>query len=853
MAKLSIHLFGAPRAELDGTPIVTDTRKAIALLAYLAVTRQAHTRDALATLLWPELDQTRARAALRRTLSALHAGRELPWLAIEREQVQLVTDSNLWCDVHEFERCVADCPPPSTVDGACGRCRPTWERAASLYTDDFLAGFTLRDSAAFDDWQFFQAESCRNTLARVLETLVRCASHEHDWPAAIRHARRWLAIDPLHEPAQRQLMLLYAWDNQRAAALRQYQECARILDEELGVPPLAETTALYKAILDHAPPPPPTAPAAQPRPTQETAPPPVPLVGREEEWAGLAAACHGASVHGRLVVIEGEAGVGKSALATAFATEHARSGGAVLSAVCYEGEAALAYAPLSTLLQRALTQPDQRQRLAALDDAWLVEIGRLQPNLLQLRAPTPLDQPPDPFAAQSRFFDGLAQALYALLAGERPGLLLLDDLHCADSATLDWLTYFVRRLGAHRLCVVLVWRSDDVPAGHRLRQLVADSARQGAATVIELGRLSAGAVTSWVDQLVPPGKIDRAQLAQRLYSETEGLPFFLAEYLNMFGRGELSLTGEPWPAPSRVRDFLHARLASVTAMAQQVLAAAAVIGRSFDLDTVTAASGRSDDETIAALEELLAQRLILEMTEDRLDFSHAQLRQVVYSDLSQLRRRLLHRRVGDALSTQARRSGGEESAAGLLAHHYALGGETKKAAHFAFVAGEQARRVYANREALGYFEQALAHDASERSAAYTHLGDLHTLLGEYGRAQQAYATALTLCAADQRADLEHRLGRLYERLGDADSAGRHFAAAHDLLPAGATVLRSQLLTDWSLTVARNQELSAATSLAHQGLAAAEAAGRCRRPGARPHAAGAPGAASRRPVHGVGCW
>lgn len=619
-------------------------------------------------------------------------------------------------------------------------------------------------------------------------------------------------------------MLLYAWDSQRAAALRQYHECACTLDEELGVPPLDETTALYKAILDHEPPAPPTAPAAQLYPTQETTPPSAPLVGREEEWAALAAACHEASVHGQLVVIEGEAGVGKSALITAFAAEQALYGAAVLSTVCYEGEATLAYAPLSTLFQRALELPDQRQRLATLDDAWLVEIGRLQPNLLQLRIPTPADQPPDPFAAQSRFFDGLTQAVYTLLAGERPGLLLLDDLHVADSATLDWLTYFVRRLGAHRLCVVLIWRSDDVPAGHRLRQLVNDSPRRGTATVIELGRLSAVAVARWVDQLVPPGKIDRAQLAQRLYSETGGLPFFLAEYLNMFGRGELSLTGEPWSAPSRVRDFLHARLASVTAMAKQVLTAAAVIGRSFDLDTVTAASGRSDDETIAALEELLAQRLILEMTEDRLDFSHAQLRQVVYSDLSQLRRRLLHRRVGDALSTQARRSGGEESAAGLLAHHYALGGETKKAAHFAFVAGEQARRVYANREALGYFEQALLLGAPDRCAAYTHMGDLHTLQGEYGRAQQAYATALTLCAADQRADLEHRLGRLYERLGDADSAGRHFAVAHDLLPTGTTVLRAQILTDWSLTVARNQELSIAISLAHQGLAAAEAAG-----------------------------
>ena len=124
---------------------------------------------------------------------------------------------------------------------------------------------------------------------------------------------------------------------------------------------------------------------------------------------------------------------------------------------------------------------------------------------------------------------------------------------------------------------------------------------------------------------------------------------------------------------------------------------------------------------------------------------------------------------------QARRSGAEESAAGALAHHYALGGETRQAAHFAFVAGEQARRVYANRAALGYFEQALALGTPDRCAAHTHLGDLHTLLGEYGRAQQAYALASTLCAADQRADLEQRLGRLYERLGDGTAAAHHFA------------------------------------------------------------------------------
>ena len=828
MSTLTIQLFGAPLAAIDGRPLITDTRKATALLAYLAVTRQPQTRDTLATLLWPDLDQGRARAALRRTLSALNAAAPLPWLRVEREQVALLCDDNVVCDVHSFERCIVACPPDDRTP--CTTCLRLLEEAADLYRGDFLAGFTLRDSAAFDDWQFFQAEGYRSTLARVLETLVRCASQGHEWPAAIGHARRWLAIDPLHEPAQRQLMLLYAWDNQRTAALRQYQECVRILDDELGVPPLAETTALYTAILNHQTPAAPSLAAAPPRSVQETAaaaaaaaPPLPPLVGREPEWAALQAAYQAANSRGRLVVIEGEAGVGKTALAAAFAEAQAQRGAALLTAVGYEGETTLAYAPLAMLLQRAAAQAAPRARLAALDPAMLAAVGRLQPTLLQLASPGP-DHPPDPFAAQSRFFDGLAQAVHALLAGDQPGILLLDDVHFADSATLDWLTYFARRLGAQRICVVLVWRTDDVSAGHRLRQLVAESARQGAATVIQLARLSPSAVAHWVEQALPGATVDRAGLAARLYAETEGLPFFVAEYLHMLAHDPAAGAGAAWRAPTSVRDFLHARLAPVTEVGRQVLAAAAVIGRSFDLATVTAASGRSDDEAVTALEELLALRLVVEADAERVDFSHAQLRQVVYDELTHLRRRLLHRRVADALATAARRTGSEESAAGSLAHHYQLGGEHEKAAHFAFVAGEQARRVYANRAAIAYFEQALALGAPARCAAYTHLGDLHTLAGEYGRAEQAYLAALAACDAGQRADLEHRLGRLCERRGDATDAAQHFAAAAALLPPTATAHRAQLLTDWSLSVARTQDLTAAVHLAEAGLAAASAAG-----------------------------
>ncbi len=261
MAHLELLLLGAPRVVLDGVPVTFDTRKAIALLAYLAVTGQPQQRDALAALLWPDADQPHARGALRRTLSVLHASlKRTPLLRIEREQVELRDETGAYCDARAFMHLARGCAEHAAGGvqaQSCAGCREQLERAAAIYQDHFMAGFSLRDSANYDDWQFFQGEELRRTLTQVLETLAACHSARHAWEPAIDHARRRLSLDTLHEPAHRQLMLLYAWSGQRAAAVRQYQECQRILDTELGVPPLAETAQLYEAILNHRPPSPP--------------------------------------------------------------------------------------------------------------------------------------------------------------------------------------------------------------------------------------------------------------------------------------------------------------------------------------------------------------------------------------------------------------------------------------------------------------------------------------------------------------------------------------------------------------------------------------------------------------------
>ena len=244
MAHLQLFLFGTPRIEREGVAVNVDTRKAVALLAYLAVTRQRHSRDALAALLWPDYDQPHARATLRRTLSALNKALAGQCLDIDRETIGLDYRSGLWVDVDEFHNYIASCRSHHhAATESCQNCLEPLAKAAVLYAGDFMAGFNLIDSSKFDDWQFFQADTLRRELASMLERLVYCLSATANFEAAISYGRRWLSLDRLHEPAHRALMQLFAWSGQRTAALHQYQECVQTLEEELGVAPFRGNNA----------------------------------------------------------------------------------------------------------------------------------------------------------------------------------------------------------------------------------------------------------------------------------------------------------------------------------------------------------------------------------------------------------------------------------------------------------------------------------------------------------------------------------------------------------------------------------------------------------------------------------
>lgn len=257
MPQAKLFLFGNPRLERNGEVVNIRRRKSVALLAYLALSAQSHSREALAALIWPEYDQSSARGNLRRELSRLRQDVGDEFLAIERQQVDVDDEAGLWVDVRRFQQCMALVEAHDHFpQAACAECLAALQEAVSLHTDTFLAGFTLPDAPAFDEWQYFTSDQLLRQLASALQLLVDYHREREEYDEAVDYARRWLLQDPLHEAAQRQLMALYAYSGRTAAALRQYEEYERLLQDELGVPPEEETTKLFKAIQGRRFPPP---------------------------------------------------------------------------------------------------------------------------------------------------------------------------------------------------------------------------------------------------------------------------------------------------------------------------------------------------------------------------------------------------------------------------------------------------------------------------------------------------------------------------------------------------------------------------------------------------------------------
>jgi DNA-binding SARP family transcriptional activator/tetratricopeptide (TPR) repeat protein len=841
MSELSLALLGPPVVKRDGAPVTFDTRKAIALLALLAVTGREHTREQVADLLWPDADEARARGSLRRTLSVAAAAVG-PALAITRTTVGLLPAA-VDVDVREFETLL------TRKDAAA------LERGVGLYRDDFLAGFTVRDCPDFEDWQASVREEQKQLLARGLQRLVAACVAAGELERGIGHARRWLQLDQLHEPAHQAMIRLYEWTGQRSAAMREYRSLVHVLDRDLAVRPLPETTQLYEDVRAGrlAAPPLPTAAAAAPAPgaTDQVAALDWPLVGRAAELSALRSAWRSAGgpgaagadgARGRAVAIVGQAGSGKSRLVEELRAEVVGGGGTVLVARCHDGESALPFVLAADLLRSALNVcPELPDLLPA---QTIAMAGRLVPGLAEVqqdpRSPA-LDSP----AAVARMYAAIADTLRVAAGApaqggnrqggngqRRPaGVIAVEDVHWADNSSLGLLSYLVRRLAGWPLLLALTWQPEQAGRLRVLRAAFGEAGPLG--ETIEPGPLGPDAIRSLLSLPGTPS-VD----VDLLLAETHGLPMLVREYVEALRSAEApGATGADgaqladWWPPASVRELFLARLRAASEPTLQVLTAAAVLGSDADADLLQAVSGRGEDEIVEAIEEAVARSLLTENPPSAVGgapsyrFRYEAMRKTAYDSASLARRRLLHGRAADVLAPRHQRDP-VGTPAGTVAEHLQLAGRDSAAAEWWWLAAVRARELYAHAEARGYLARALALGYPQLPGRIA-LGEELVVLGRYREALAEFETAAAIASGHQGGDraalagIEHKLADVHHRLGDWDLAEAHLATVAELADDPGHLARAA--ADRAVVAFRRGDTVQAESLGQAALESARAA------------------------------
>ena len=755
MPTLCLYLLGSLDVTWDEQVLPKPpTLKSQSLLAYLASHRErAHPRSQLAGLLWGDRPEQKARASL--STSLWHIRRCLPdeeFLIGDPHSVQFNPEVDVWLDTEEF-----------IARSANGNTREL-EAAVALYRGDFLEAF-------YDEWvveeRYRLAVRCCEALAR----LMHRQEAEGQYHAALETAGRLLERDPLREDAHCLAMRAYCRLGQRSGALEQYRRCREALLEELGVEPAAETRQYYQAILEgRVEIGRPTPAGAVRRETVVTAagagdPLDVaavsPLVGREEELRKL----HGhwrraLAGQGGLLLVRGEAGVGKTRLLREFAARPPSQAERVLWGRCYEFERLLPYQPIVEALQgcraylNATDVPDWARR----------EVGRLLPEAGEQHGRLSERGQPEP--EEALLFEGVV-AFLGSLAGERPCLLVVEDLHWASESTLQMLHYLVRHLPGKPVVLVGTYRPEAVGLAHALRGMARRLGREGLSQVLDLHRLGAEAVEELVVAMSGAGEAV-LPLARRLHADTDGNPFFLMETIKaLFSSGALRLEGGIWrgdygriskddiPLASTVSQAIHARSARLAPQVQKALRLASVLGREFDFDLLNAVLGQGEEATLEALDDLLRHRLIEEGSGPAgrdYAFSHHKIREVIYAGIPKRRRQHAHARVGAAM--EALRGTETEGLAAELAHHYEQGRHVDgalvdKAIHYQLLAGDQSRLAYAHEEAVAQYERALAllqekEDWSGAARTLMKLGLTYHNAFQFDRAREAYDEGFVL-------------------------------------------------------------------------------------------------------------
>jgi DNA-binding SARP family transcriptional activator len=773
MAQFEFALLGTPRFYAHGQSIHFATRKAQALLTFLAVEGTPVSRDKLIDLFWVESDAERGRVSLRTTLSQVRRGLNErvsdataaavanTLIVAEKDVLAINPYADCHLDVHLVDKAYA--LSRSYKAGTIGLkdLRPTLERAATSYAGDFLDGFSSGDASNFDDWASLQREKWHTRFSTVLGQLSQLQFEGGEFAAGIETANRWVMHDALNEIAHRRLMQLHVAAGNRAGALHAYEACQAILARELNANPSPETEALAERLRAHILPTASIDVVAEP--TRESARLRVAstaLIGRVQEHHDLVQAFRAArDGEPQVVVIQGEPGIGKTRLAQEFLGWAAAQGAVVTRTAAYPSTLNAPYQVWVDAFRKQVSQPEGRDAvraaLDALEPVWVQALAQLLPELAIATSPADAMSPAgqaERAAASSqsqllesvfRLVQRLTQPSASAVLVSLPRVIYVDDVQWVDAASLELLDYLVRRCAEEAVPTLTVMTLRD-EAAKAFEPTLRALRCQASVTTMRLSALTQAdsdhVVLALLAQTFPQSVRDdpSAQIiqhfAQALFAETAGHPLYLLEtFKSLFEstaladaitdastEGEQDIeteltrwqeTLEGWLAPG-VKDVIQSRLDRVSPRVMTLIQTVAVLGQGNDFETCRQTANLNEDDALILLDDTLRRGLLRESVRGAISFTHDKISEVVYAGLSASRRRSLHRRSAEVL--ERRHADHLDDYAPLIARHFDASDDGRALAYFGRAANAAAK-VYAYREAAAHYARAIELAVSEES------------------------------------------------------------------------------------------------------------------------------------------
>ncbi|HEX6597608.1 MAG TPA: BTAD domain-containing putative transcriptional regulator, partial [Acidimicrobiales bacterium] len=734
------------------------------LVAALAIgANRVVSADRLIDILWGERAPGRAAAGLqvlvsnlRKVLEPDRAARADAQVLVTRPPgyVLVVPEDDL--DAARFEALLA-VGQRHLSEGRPSAARRALDDALAMWRGPALAEFAAEDFARSEANRLEELHTAG--LEDRLQADLALGRHA----AAVADIEQLLGQHPLRERLWALLMIGYYRSGRQADALRAFQQARRHLGEELGIDPSPALQRLEADVLAQAE-------SLDWRPPEETQEPglaariePVnedsgsKLVGRAPERRRLQAALDRARAgHGRLVLVAGEPGVGKTRLVEALSDDARHAGAAVCWGRCHPGESAPPFWPWTQVLRQVAAEAGAEAAPGAEAAALAQVVPELDGSQL---ASTGSQLPGDPAHARFRLCHDLAA--YVLRASAtRPLAIVLDDLHWADQPSLELLTALGAQLGGAPVLLVCTYRDVEVAGDdHPWAQTVATLVRQASVERLHLGGMSEDEAGTLIAEAV--GAEPSAALVRAIHTRSDGNPFFMTELLRLL-TADGPLPDDPEaalrsPVPMGVRDVISQRFGQLTPDAKALLTAGAVAGREFDQRLLDRTVDVDEDAALAAIELALARGILVEIPEvvGRYRFSHALIRETIYAGISGLRRARLHARVGEALEQLG---GTDRDSVLQLAHHFwnaAPAGTADKAFHYALAAAAVATEQLAYEQAEDHLRRALdlveslppPERATAELQALARLGThLAATLGQAApEVQAAFARAAQLC------------------------------------------------------------------------------------------------------------